>query len=39
MLLVLYRKAAKRVLGFLGEGFGFGGKGLGSHQKGAGALG
>ena len=32
-------KTAKRVLGFLGEGFGFGGWGLGSRYKGPGALG
>ena len=31
--------ARKRVLGFLGEGFGFGGQGLGSHYEGPGAVG
>ena len=27
-------KYPERILGFLGEGFGFGGEGLGSHYKG-----
>ena len=34
-----YPKAPKRVLGLLGEGFGFGGEGLGPHYKGPGSLG
>ena len=34
-----YPKAPKRVMGSLGEGFGFGGYGLGAHYEGPGALG
>ena len=35
----VYPKAPNRVLGLLGEGFGFGGEGLGPHYKGPGSLG
>ena len=38
-ILIVYPKAPKRVLGPLGEGFGFGGYGSGSHNEGPGALG